>query len=662
MCGITGFWSNSERMQVDDARVTVRRMTDTLTHRGPDDQGIWIDEEVGICLGHRRLSVLDLSPQGHQPMSSADARYVIVYNGEIYNFMEMRRELEDSGEQFRGHSDTEVMLSSISRWGLVQALERFNGMFAFALWDRKERILHLGRDRMGEKPLYYGWLNKTFLFASELKALKIHPHFNTRINQDALKLYMQHLYVPAPFSIYEGIYKLPPGSLLTVYSNESVSQPRPYWSLRSAAQNGVLDPFKGSETDVIEEFEALLKDSVKMRMVADVPLGAFLSGGIDSSIVVALMQSVSNRPVKTFSIGVHNEEYNEAQYAKEVARHLETDHTELYVTSTEAMDVIPKLPSLYDEPFCDSSQIPTYLVCSLARQQVTVSLSGDGGDELFHGYDRYMTAPDIWRKIGWIPQEMRKAAGYALTCLSPQTWNRLGKLFHVLLPDKLSQFKLGDKIHKFSDILTVPDRETLYLYLTALFWLWEKSDVVARNRSNFSPSLMDRSEWKLFQDFRLNMMFLDAMTFLPDDILVKLDRASMGVSLESRLPLLDHRVVEFAWRVPLSMKLRNSQGKWLLRQVLYKYVPKHLIERPKKGFGVPIENWLCGPLRDWAEALLDERRLSSEGFFNPSPIRQKWADFLSGERNWHSDLWAILMFQAWLNGEKHHDSQTVMVS
>ncbi len=646
MCGITGFWDTSRQFSIDRLGAIVRQMSNTLIHRGPDDEGYWQDAEVGIALGHRRLAIVDLSPFGHQPMVSADGRYIIVFNGEVYNFLELRRQLESLGHKFRGHSDTEVMLASVTQWGLHEAIQRFNGMFAFALWDQKEQLLHLGRDRLGEKPLYYGFLGQTFLFASELKALRVHPSFQTEINRDALALYFRYNYVPAPYSIYQGIYKLPPGTLLTCNGVETHPTPVPYWSVKEAAEFGIAEPFTGSELEAVAHLEAVLKDAVGLRMVADVPLGAFLSGGIDSSTVVALMQAQSSQPVKTFSIGFYEHAYNEAQYAKQVAQHLGTNHTELYVRPQEALAVIPKLPMLYDEPFSDPSQIPTFLVSQLARQHVTVALSGDGGDELFAGYNRYFLCRSIWQKIGWIPEILRHSTAGALTSISPQTWDRGLAHFSALLPMKLRQLALGDKLHKLADIIAVPDSNAMY---TRLISHREEKETLVIGGSELPTAFSDRQSWTSLPDFIQRMMYLDTVTYLPDDILVKVDRASMGVSLEGRIPLLDHRVVEFAWRVPLSMKTRDSQGKWLLRQVLYKYVPQKLIDRPKKGFSVPIATWLRGPLRDWAEALLDETRLHKQGFLNPQHIRQKWAEHQQGDRNWQYYLWEVLMFQSWLD-------------
>jgi asparagine synthase (glutamine-hydrolysing) len=645
MCGITGFWETSRQLSTDKLRYIVQQMSNTLIHRGPDDGGHWQDAESGIALGHRRLAIVDLSPLGHQPMESRDGRYVIVFNGEIYNFLELRRQLQSLGHKFRSHCDTEVMLASFSQWGLEEAIKRFNGMFTFALWDQKERVLHLGRDRLGEKPLYYGFLGQTFVFGSELKALKAYPDFQAEINRDALALFMRYNYIPAPYSIYQGIYKLPPGTILTYNGIDTAPTPVPYWSAKEATELGVAYSFTGSEQEAVTQLESLLREAVGLRMVADVPLGAFLSGGIDSSTVVALMQAQSSLPIKTFSIGFYEDVYNEAQYAKQVAQHLGCDHTELYVTPQEALSIIPKLPSLYDEPFSDASQIPTFLVSQLAKQYVTVSLSGDGGDELFAGYNRYFLGRSIWQKIGWIPATLRQTTARALTSLSQETWDHSLAHFGALLPTKLREPSPGDKLHLLADTLAVPNAETMY---TGLVSHWQEKALVVGG-SEPPTAFSDRQSWTSLPNFTQRMMYLDTVTYLPDDILVKVDRASMGVSLEGRIPLLDHRVVEFACRIPLSMKIRDGQGKWLLRQLLYKYVPQKLIDRPKKGFGVPIDCWLRGPLRDWAEALLDETRLRKEGFLNPQPIRQKWAEHQQGDRDWQYYLWDVLMFQAWLD-------------
>lgn len=654
MCGITGFWDTSRQFSTDTMQAIAQKMSDTLRHRGPDDRGVWVDAEVGLALGHRRLAIVDLSPEGHQPMVSADGRYVIVFNGEIYNFLELRRQLERLGHRFRGHSDTEVMLASFSQWGLDRAIRHFNGMFAFALWDNREQILYLGRDRLGEKPLYYGWLGETFLFASELKALKAYPHFQAEINRDALALFVRYNYVPAPYSIYQGIYKLPPGQVLSWNSSATHPNPIPYWSLRDVAQLGIANPFTGTTSEAVAKLEALLQDVIALRRVADVPLGAFLSGGIDSSTVVALMQAQSGQRVKTFTIGFYEDAYNEAQYAKAVAQHLGTDHTELYVTPKEAIAVIPKLPTLYDEPFADSSQIPTFLVSQLAKQHVTVSLSGDGGDELFAGYNRYFWGRSIWQQIGFFPQPWRQAAANVLTARSPQTWNRDFARIQPLLPTQLRQRLPGDKLHKLAEILPSASPEAMYQQLVS-HWKVPESLVVGGTEP--ATVLTDLKQSVDLPDFTQWMMYLDSITYLPDDILTKVDRASMGLSLEARVPFLDPTVVEFAWQIPLSLKIHQGQSKWLLRQVLYKYVPPSLIERPKMGFGVPIDNWLRGELRDWAEALLSEERLREEGFFHPQPIRQKWEEHLASDslgdsspyRNWQYHLWDILMFQAWLD-------------
>lgn len=642
MCGIAGFIGRLPSISIELAR----DMANAIAYRGPDDSGVWADADAGIALAHRRLSILELSAAGHQPMLSACGRYVIAFNGEIYNHLELRSELEkDLGAQWRGHSDTETLLAAIALWGIEETLKKSLGMFAFALWDRVARNLILARDRLGEKPLYYGWLGDSFLFGSELKALKAHPAFNTEVNRDALALLMRHNYIPAPYSIWQGISKLPPGSFLSV----SVAKPEPrvshYWSGKKIIEKGLCSPFAGSAEEAVSELESLLLAAVGQQMVADVPLGAFLSGGIDSSTIVALMQAQSIRPVRTFSIGFHEAQYNEAAYAKAVARHIGTDHTELYVTAADALNVIPRLPTLYDEPFSDSSQIPTFLVSQLAREQVAVSLSGDGGDELFCGYNRYLLTNRLWRKLSRLPIGVRKSMAVLLTAWSPATWNCLANPLMKASPGRFRQMNVGDKLHKGAQVLSCQTVGELYLNLVS-HWQDPASLVIgatepptALNFSELQPSTTKDIE---------RMMALDMLSYLPDDILTKVDRAAMGVSLETRVPFLDHRVVEFAWKLPLQYKLRDGIGKWVLREVLYKYVPKGLIDRPKMGFGVPIDNWLRGPLLEWADALLNENRLRSEGFFNPLPIKIKWQEHLSGKRNWHYYLWDILMFQAWL--------------
>ncbi|TSE29270.1 asparagine synthase (glutamine-hydrolyzing) [Tepidimonas taiwanensis] len=660
MCGLTGFWEPGGCAQ-EDATATVRRMADTLVHRGPDDAGVWVDAAAGVALGHRRLAILDLSPAGHQPMVSASGRYVIAFNGEIYNHLELRAALEKIGAGgtappgWRGHADTETLLAAIEAWGVEETLQRCVGMFAFALWDRQTRTLTLARDRMGEKPLYYGWQRGVWLFGSELKALRAHPAFAGEVDRGALALFFCHNAVPAPYSIYRDIRKLPPGTYLSLTEPQARAgawpEPVAYWSLAEVVATGQRTPFAGAEAEAVGELERLLRQAVAGQMLADVPLGAFLSGGIDSSTVVALMQAQLSRPVRTFSIGFFEAGYNEAQHAAAVARYLGTDHTELYVTPEQAMAVIPKLPALYDEPFADSSQIPTFLVAQLARQHVTVALSGDGGDELFGGYTRYFLAHGIWQRLAWMPRGMRAVLARGLAAASPAAWDRFAAVLYPLLPRRLRFANPGDKLHKLARILLSNAPEAVY---HALVSHWTERDGLVLGAQEPPTVLTQPETWPTVDDFRHRMMALDAVSYLPDDILVKVDRAAMGVSLETRVPLLDHRVVEFAWRLPLSMKIREGQGKWLLRQVLYKYVPKELIERPKMGFGVPIDDWLRGPLREWAEDLLDERRLREEGFIDPAPVRQKWREHLSGQRNWQYHLWDVLMWEAWWRGECDH--------
>ena len=632
MCGITGFVSPPAA--ADELTRVVRGMCGALVHRGPDDAGEWIDSGAGVAIGFRRLAIIDLSPAGHQPMISASGRYVGTLNGEIYNFEELRRELRERGlaPQFRGHSDTEVMLAAFEAWGVEAAVARFNGMFAIAVWDAEGRRLHLARDRMGVKPLYYGFAGNTFLYGSELKALRRHPGFDARIDRAALRLYLRFMYVPAPFSIYEGIAKLMPGTIVTLDPGTRQTRTTVYWSARDAAIDGVRNRYRGSEEEASHELEALLRDSIRIRMVADVPLGVFLSGGVDSSLVTALMQAESATPVKSFSIGFDDIGYNEAPFAAAVARHLGTEHTELIVHERDALDVIPRLAAMYDEPFADSSQIPTHLVSALARRHVTVSLSGDGGDELFGGYNRYFVGQRLLHWVARTPRRTRPALGRALAKVSTRTWDRVAP-------------RLGERVHKVARMLKANDVDAMYFELVS-HW----PDIV-RGRGTGDGGqapVEDRANWPPLDDPIERMMYFDQISYLPDDILAKVDRASMAASLESREPLLDYRLVEFAWRLPLSMKVRGGQGKRVLRRVLYRYVPKPLIERPKMGFGIPLGAWLRGPLRAWAEPLLDDAAIQKYGLLDPAPIRAKWEAHLAGRGDWNYYLWAILMLQVWL--------------
>lgn len=643
MCGLVGFLGFGEAMRGPEE--VARRMAIAIRHRGPDDEGTWVDGEAEIALGHRRLSIVDLSPAGHQPMVSADGRHVVVFNGEIYNYAEIRAEL-DAIEKYawRGHSDTEVLLAAIDRWGLKATLERCVGMFALALWDRRTRSLSLARDRLGEKPLYYGWLGKSLAFASELKALAVHPAWNGAIDRDALALMMRHSYIPAPYSIYQGVKKLRPGQILVCRSGSRELSFETYWSAREAAEAGVAQPFSGSREEAVDTLDALLRRSLAGQMTADVPLGAFLSGGIDSSTVVAVMQSMRSRPIKTFAIGFEVPGYNEAMHAAKVAEHLGTQHTELYLTDSDAMDVIPALPAIYCEPFSDSSQIPTYLVSKLARTEVTVSLSGDAGDELFSGYTRYALAGEIWNKLSRVPRGVRRAVADLATLPSPIFYDRLARPFKQLLPQKRRTGRLGDKIHKAADLLSLQTIDDVYLKLCSH---WSAPDELVIGSREPSTMLTGLEILPDLQGPVERMMYTDLVSYLPDDILTKVDRAAMAVSLETRVPLLDHRLVEFALSLPLSISRADGTTKWPLRQILYRHVPQSLVDRPKMGFGVPIDSWLRGGLRDWAEDLLNESRLRREGYFRPEPIREAWCEHLSGGRNNQYLLWDVLMFQAW---------------
>ena len=648
MCGITGFYSKTS----SNFNNIILKMNSAITHRGPDSNNIWQDKNSGIVFGHQRLSILDLSTAGNQPMVSNSGRYIITYNGEIYNHLEMRKELNkiNLNIKWKSNTDTETLLEALELWGIKKTLKKIVGMFAFGLWDKRNRSLILVRDRIGEKPLYFGWQgkgdSKVFLFGSELKALKVHPEFSREINRDAIALQLRHNYIPDPYSIYKDIYKLLPGHYLELTEDNLkknfLPTPKIYWSLTKSAIYGNNNQLTQSDESIQSDLEKRLKLSVKQKMISDVPLGAFLSGGIDSSTIVALMQSQSNHPIKTFTIGFNEDDYNEAQHAKKIAKHLGTDHTELYFSSKTAMEVIPKLSTIYDEPFSDNSQIPSFLLSQLAKKDVKVALSGDGGDELFCGYNRYMSTNNWSKKFNSVPISLRKILAYAIKLISQKNWNKLFKL----LPGLNQHINYGHKIHKGAKALEANKLSDLY-YILISHWQ-NPTEVVTNSKesqtffSEFKPELLNFNNHQ-------KMMMLDLITYLPNSILVKVDRASMASSLEARVPFLDHELIEYSWKIPHSLKFRNGKGKWILRQILNNYVPKNLTERPKMGFGIPLGSWLRGPLRDWAENLLNEKRLTQEGYFNPKLIRNKWHEHLSNKYNWQHDLWNVLMFQAWID-------------
>ena len=641
MCGLTGFWE-FKQATTNDLEETLRKMSSTLMPRGPDSEGTWVDANSRLGMGHRRLAIQDLSLSGHQPMHSASGRFVIAYNGEMFNAEEIREEFAKTGKHFKGHSDTEVLVEACDTWGVTKAVKKMVGMFAFALWDRKEQTLYLVRDRLGIKPLYWGIINNVLFFGSQPKSFRPHPKFEAEIDSEALPSYFRFNYIPGPFSIYKDINKLEPGHILEINAN-GIAKKNCYWDLPNIALAGVSSSKNLSTQEWIERLESLLKDSIKKRMISDVPLGAFLSGGIDSSTVVALMQAQSDRPIKTFSIGFHEQGYNEAQHAKEVAQHLGTDHHEQYLSAKQAQDIIPSLAEWYDEPFADSSQIPTYLVSRMAREHVTVCLSGDGGDELFAGYNRYFVGLKIWNRIKHCPPALRNVMAASIRLFSPNTWDMFGKF----IPESKRPSLLGDKAHKFADILEKSSAKDYYLSLVSQ---WQNPRALVLGQHETFMNVWKEEVLSSEHHFLEWMQLQDMLTYLPEDILAKVDRASMAVSLEARVPIIDHRVVELSWQIPRSLKIRNGKSKWILREILKKYVPEELFDRPKMGFGVPIGDWLRDDkaLRPWAEELLNPQKIRQQHHLNASLVQKKWEEHLSGKRNWQHALWSILMFQAWL--------------
>jgi len=661
MCGFTGILGDLTKRELDKS---IYKMTDSLNHRGPDDGGTWIGGAGKIALGHRRLSIIDLSLAGHQPMVSLCGRYIIALNGEIYNHLELRIKLfkgKSESHSWRGHSDTETLLAAISQWGVDRTLNHAIGMFAFSLWDCKHKKLTLARDRFGEKPLYYGWSNNAFIFGSELKALKEYQGFNKKISREALSLYMRHMYIPAPFSIFQNIYKLEPGCLLQIDSNELNTVPngtpfapfnsktfsiRKWYSLRDAAEKGINNRINDKK-EAIEAIDKVLSESVRSQMISDVPLGAFLSGGVDSSIIVSLMQKYNMNPVNTFTIGFSEDDFNEAKYAKAVAKHIGTEHHEFYVNSNHLMSVIPNIANIYDEPFADSSQIPTYLVSCEAKKNVSVVLSGDGGDELFGGYNRYLWSRNIWNRVSWMPKPLRKIFSHFITAIPIEAWNKAGGISSYLPYIKKDISLLGDKAYKLASRLSsINSLDDLYMSLVSE---WQSPSKIVLNANE--PDTLLRREMRLpiLEEHESRMMYWDSISYLPDDILCKVDRASMSVGLETRVPMLDYRVAELSHRLPLNFKIHNGEGKWALRQVLDKYVPRDLIERPKAGFGIPVGSWIRGPLKDWSEDLLSEHRLQSDGYFDTDSIRVRWKEHVSGKRDWTHSLWSVLMFNIWID-------------
>ncbi len=644
MCGIAGVLNAPSSVVVESV---ARGMADTLAQRGPDDSGVWADPACRIALGHRRLAVLDLSAAGHQPMASTSGRYVTAYNGEIYNHMELRAELEATGQApaWRGHSDTETLLAGVAAWGLEETLRRSVGMFALALWDRQQQVLQLARDRVGEKPLYYGHVDGALIFGSELKALRAYPGMRPEVDRQSLALYMQFASVPAPRSIYVGVRKLEPGTVLTAcLERPAETRIDRYWFLPEMARAAAMEPYS-DPVEAVDALERVLRTAVRAQCFADVPVGALLSGGVDSSTITALLQQEAGRRVQTFTIGFAESGFDEAPFARAVANHLGTEHHELQVSASDAHALIPQLPQVYDEPFADSSQIPTWFVCRAARSRVTVALSGDGADELFGGYNRYLWGNRLWNHVRHIPVPLRKALAHVATSVPESAWNRVGHWMH-----RRSRLQhLGGKVHRLAhELSNIQSPEDVYRMAVAQ-WPGASNPVLGADVAALA-AYPDIAAANGIGGAEQRMMLWDSLGYLPDDILTKVDRAAMSQSLETRTPFLDHRVMELAWRLPLEMKIQRGKGKWALREVLYRHVPRELIERPKTGFAMPLGQWLRGPLRDWAESLLDEGRLRREGFLDSGLVRRTWEDHLTGARDWSARLWCILMFEAWLEG------------
>lgn len=662
MCGITGFISNN-RLTKNSMQSIIENMTATLNHRGPDDTGVWYDLESQIALGHKRLSILDLSHAGHQPMISSNKNFIIVFNGEVYNHLDLRKEVENYATLenlkicWNGASDTETLLTCIEIWGFEKTISKLVGMFSICFFDKSQKIIKLARDRIGEKPLYYGYVGNSFVFASELKAIKKIPNFNNQINRQALKKYFKLMYIPCPDSIYENIYKLEPGHILSLSIekiNHLVSLQdniKPYWSLRDLVKRNNEQIRTLDEKEYLNKLEMHLQKAIDIQSVADVPLGAFLSGGIDSSIITALMQKNSSIPVKTFTIGFSESNFDESSYAKEVATHLGTEHYELFISNSEARDIIPLLPNVYDEPFADSSQIPTYMVCKAASMQVKVALSGDAGDELFGGYNRYFWAPRLWNKVSWMPLKMRFFLGHVLESMPASGLNKLERNLNNILPSKKHLINLSNKVEKLSKGLK--NSNSIDDFYISLISEWNDASEIVLDDGKHEEDISIRHHIDIFKENfltnkSLDMMFKDSLTYLPDDILCKVDRAAMSNSLETRVPFLDHRVVEYAWSMPVKMKIRNNKGKWVLRQILNKYVPSDLIDRPKSGFAIPIGEWLRGPLKEWAEDLINENKIIKQGFLNHKNVSKIWELHMSGNADYTARIWSILMFQSWL--------------